>query len=237
MEALIGLVLLWIGWLLSPRKWRQRLQVPFIIIALVWVLASPVGLTITLWGLTAPLPGDPGEPVDAIVLLGRGDPTRDYRAAAAQSLWQARRASRIFASGMLDARMLVQTLEEIGIPGSSLAGEECSQSTEENAAFTNAVLRPQGIQRILLVTDGPHMLRSFHIFRSFGFQVIPHPLALPAQLSYPARWGVVLRESLALIKSFFSGQFKLQPLEHLQTSPEVTQKIQAWGCLVKGKGS
>jgi hypothetical protein len=37
---------------------------------------------------------------------------------------------------MGDAHQIVQTLEEMGVPEQQLGGEECSQTTHENALFT-----------------------------------------------------------------------------------------------------
>jgi uncharacterized SAM-binding protein YcdF (DUF218 family) len=233
METLIGLALLWVLWLMSSGRWKRRLGIPLAAIAVGWLIASPLGLGIALWGLTIPLPQDSGEKVDAIVVLGRGEPFRDQRVATVQELWQTNRASEIFASGMLDARPIVQTLKELGLPAQRLDGEECSQTTEENAQFTYAILHPQGIQTLLLVTDAPHMLRSFLAFRSFGFHVIPHLSGLPTHLTLPKKLWIVLREYLGLIQYFFTGQFSPRSEEILQTPPEVTQKIREWNCRVQ----
>jgi uncharacterized SAM-binding protein YcdF (DUF218 family) len=53
--------------------------------------------------------------------------------------------------------------------------EEESHDTRENALFSYAILRPQGVTRILLVTHASHMRRSQLAFERAGFQVIPAP--------------------------------------------------------------
>ncbi|HEY9642858.1 MAG TPA: YdcF family protein [Coleofasciculaceae cyanobacterium] len=233
MEVLIGLALLWVLWLISSRQWKRRLVVPLVATAAGLLIVSPLGLGIALWGLTISLPQDSGEKVDAIVVLGRGDPFRDQRVATVQRLWQTNRAPEIFASGMLDARSIVQNLQEMGLPEQRLDGEECSQTTEENAQFAYAILHPQGIQTILLVTDAPHMLRSFLTFRSFGFHVIPHLSSLPTQLTLSEKFWIVLREYLGLIQYGLTGQLNPRPVEVLQTPPvEIVQKIRDWHCRV-----
>jgi uncharacterized SAM-binding protein YcdF (DUF218 family) len=231
MEYMIGLALLWLVWLLSSRRWRLRLRIPLVAIAILLLLTSPWSLQIGLWGLTLGVPPDSQEPVDAIVVLGRGNDFRDSRVVLAQQLWNSKRAPQIFISGMLDARLMMQELTKVGIPAQHLSGEECSQSTEENALFTNAILRPQGIQKILLVTDAPHVLRSLLTFRSFGFHVIPHPSPLPPLLSNSEKLKILLREYAGLVQYLLTGQFQPRPLESVNHPAQaVTQKIVDWGC-------
>lgn len=230
MESLIGLTLLGLLWLISSPRWQKRFYPFLITIALLLLINSAWGQRLVLWGLTVNLPPDSGEPVDAIVVLGRGNPFRDSRTVLAQELWKADRASQLFVSGMLDARPIVQALKDMGVPAQKLSGEECSQSTEENAVFTSALLRPQGVQKILLVTDSPHMLRSLLTFRSVGFQVVPHASSLPADLSTGEQGKIVWREYLALIQYAVTGQFKPRISEPTVPPAEITQKIAAWGC-------
>jgi uncharacterized SAM-binding protein YcdF (DUF218 family) len=234
MEILIGLALLGILWLISPYRWQKSLR-PFMIALFTGlVLFSPIGLQLGFWGLTAFVPLDAGDTTDAIVVLGRGPTLRASRVVELQELWQAKRAPRIFASGMMDARAIVQSLKELGMPAKVLSGEECSQSTEENALFTSAILRPEQVQKILLVTDSPHMLRSLLLFRSFGFQVVSHPIALSSQTAFHQQWLILIREFLALVISSLKGQFKPLSIESLDHPPqEVTQKMQDWQCWVQ----
>jgi uncharacterized SAM-binding protein YcdF (DUF218 family) len=50
-----------------------------------------------------------------------------------------------------------------------------SRDTAENARFTYALLAPQGIRRILLVTHAAHMPRAQAAFAQEGFIVLPAP--------------------------------------------------------------
>lgn len=231
MKLLIILALLWVLWLVIPRRWRRLLIIPAVVLAIGSILFSPIGMSIGLWGLTAFVPPDSGESVQAIVVLGRGKSLRELRVSEVQELWQSDRAPRIFVSGMSDADAIIQSLNQQGIPEQSLSGEECSQSTEENGVFTSAILHPQGIQKILLVTDPPHMLRSFLVFRSFRFQVIPHfsPIVIPSTLQEYFR--IQLREYLGLAEYALTGKFILRNPASLNPPPaEVTQKFQDWNC-------
>lgn len=65
--------------------------------------------------------------------------------------------------------------------------EASSHDTFENAGLTAQLLRPQGITRILLVTDAAHEWRAMHEFSDAGFTVIPAPVGLGV---VPARAAV-----------------------------------------------
>jgi len=235
MKLLIQLAFLWVVWLASPRRWRRLLTLLLSATAIGLVAVSFWGVQLALWGLTIWLSPDTGAVTDAIVILGRGEAFRDLRTGAAQELWKAQRAPRIFVSGMMDSRTIVRNLEELGVPSQALSGEECSQSTKENALFTAALTKPLGVQRILLVTDAPHMLRSLLIFYRNGFRVIPHPISLPPQWSLLEQQRCLLREYLALIQYVVTGElFKPVPEELVTVSEEVVEKIQDWNCRVQG---
>jgi uncharacterized SAM-binding protein YcdF (DUF218 family) len=233
MEILIQLACLWVLWLVSPRYWRRLLAIIFTTVAIGLISVSSLGVQLGMWGLTVWVPPDTGKPADAIVVLGRGEAFRDLRIAAVQELWQSQRAPQIFASGMMDARAIVHHLAALGIPAQRLSGEECSQSTQENAIFAAAMLRPQSKQQIVLVTDTSHMLRSFLIFRHAGFHVIPHATPLPLQFTSLQQQYSLLREYFALSQYLLSGKL-LRPLPTaLAGSPTgVTERIRQWKCQV-----
>jgi uncharacterized SAM-binding protein YcdF (DUF218 family) len=236
MEVLILLTSLGLIWLVSSRRSRKRWLTPAIaIVATYAVLTSPWALDLATWGLTTSLPPDTGEPVDAIVVLGRGEALRHRRFELTQQLWQTRRSPRLFISGLVDARWLVDQLKQSGVPATGLGGENCSQTTEENALFTQAVLYPQGVRKILLVSDPLHLLRSLLMFRSVGFTVLPVASPLPPQLSVHQRLGMILREYLGLADYALAGKF--QPRSHAQLenpTAEVLNRFSAWNCRVQG---
>ncbi|MCL6436145.1 MAG: YdcF family protein [Leptolyngbyaceae cyanobacterium HOT.MB2.61] len=88
-------------------------------------------------------------------MLGRGPRLEADRLEVAAALWRIKRAPRIFVSGRGDAVRMFMELQKKGVPEQALGGEECSMTTGENAKFTATVLKPQGIQKILLVTIPP----------------------------------------------------------------------------------
>lgn len=53
--------------------------------------------------------------------------------------------------------------------------EARSRNTQENAVYTAALLRPEKVRRILLVTDASHMPRSRYYFQRYGFEVVAAP--------------------------------------------------------------
>jgi uncharacterized SAM-binding protein YcdF (DUF218 family) len=50
-----------------------------------------------------------------------------------------------------------------------------SRDTAENAAFSAAILRADGVKRILLVTDAMHMPRASAVFARAGMDVVSAP--------------------------------------------------------------
>jgi uncharacterized SAM-binding protein YcdF (DUF218 family) len=70
--------------------------------------------------------------------------------------------------------------------------EAASRDTRENAVFSARLLRPQGIQRIILVTSSAHMVRAVAEFGAAGFDAI----AAPADM-----WTWDERGALALVPS------------------------------------
>jgi uncharacterized SAM-binding protein YcdF (DUF218 family) len=165
--------------------------------------------------MVAFLPSDPGKRVDAIVVVGRGWPLMHARVDIVAELWQAERAPKIFASGIKDAPHLVQLLKEKGIPDRAIDGENCSLTTEENAIFSAAILQPQGVKQILLVTDEPHMMRTLLAFRAYGFTVFPRISPIPEHWNNKEKGVLKLRELLGVIKYGVRGAFFERPLSDL----------------------
>jgi uncharacterized SAM-binding protein YcdF (DUF218 family) len=53
--------------------------------------------------------------------------------------------------------------------------ESGSTDTRENALKSAAILKPQGVNKVVLVTSASHMRRSVEEFKRAGFQVVPAP--------------------------------------------------------------
>ncbi|MEW6497062.1 MAG: YdcF family protein [Cyanobacteriota bacterium] len=216
----ISLVIFGIRWILQNKKARRWLRSRKVIISLLCITASiPLIFIVAAKGLVAFLPTDTGETAQVIVVLGRGPKLGKERITAAAELWQTKRAPMIFVSGFIDAYELIPQIKAKGIPNPAVDGENCSRTTWENALFSAAILHPQQIRKILLVTDGPHMWRSLLLFRANGFTVIPHPTPLPPSFGFKSTAFLTIREYLGLVG------YSLQGLFHPDRSPQVDSPV------------
>lgn len=211
LPILFGLILL--PWFVRPMPWKRQISGVGAMALLIYALVcSPISIYLGNRLLSSTLPDDSHQSADAIVVLGRGPELRRDRVKAATDLWRAERAPLIFVSGWGDAQPLAQLLFQQGLPPEAVEGEPCSRTTEENAAFTAALLQPQGVHQILLVTDLPHMLRSLLTFRSFGFEVTPRPTLLPSRFSTRKEAFLIVREYMGLLSYGMLGRFSPRPV-------------------------
>ena len=214
---------------LLPQPSNRRvfsLLVSLLILGYVAIL-SPVPSNLAGTVLEHQVPLDSGEKADAIVILGRGRKLNPSRATVAAHLWQSDRAPLIFASGIFDAPNLLASLKSQGIPDNALQGEDCSRTTYENAKFTAALLKPQGVQKILLITDSPHLLRSTLTFRGFGFRVIPIASSQIDTLPPTIKTRLVLREYLGLVSYGLLGRLSGPRDDLAQDTQTTTPSISA----------
>ncbi len=206
---------------LIPRRLGRRwLRLMLCVSTLVYLMAMfPPTIAFAEKVLAKQNPRDTGTIADAVVILGRGNTLTPSRVEVAAKLWEEHRAPLIFASGIGDAPRIVQRLEAKGIPTQSLDGENCSRTTYENAKFTAEILKPQGVKRILLVTDTPHMLRSRLTFQKFGFTVIPAASSNPAFLTESDKARLVLREYAGLVTYSLMGRLSAPQATQIGLSP------------------
>jgi len=210
-----------IPWVWRNGKWRWwvsmlagLLLAAYLIAPLPSVLAQAEHLLLQL------TPQDDGHPAEVAVILGRG-PERS-RITEAVALWQEGRVPLLFASGHTDGPRMAQQLQGAGIPDAAIQFEGCSQTTDENAHFTAAYLKAQGIQRMILITDPPHLLRSWLSFRSLGFEVVPHPSAMMKsnQRDPYAQALTIYREYAGLVSYALRGRFwPRHPMTTLVANP------------------
>ena len=81
-------------------------------------------------------------------------------------------AGRERATGLGDA-MATALREDFGVPVKWIEGR--SRDTGENAAYSAALLRADGVKRVLLVTDAMHMPRARAAFERAGLDVVSAP--------------------------------------------------------------
>ena len=201
-------ILIALPWGIKSIRHKRRWSVGAAGLLLIYLIAlSPTAIALGNRGLVQNLPTDNGMAADVIVVLGRGAELRQDRVNVAAQLWKAERAPLIFASGMGDGQEIAHLLQEQGIPQDAVSEESCSRTTEENAIFTASKLYLRHVQRIILVTDPPHMLRSDLTFRGQGFDVIPHLNPFPKELSEKKKGFLVFREYLGLVSYKLQGRF------------------------------
>lgn len=187
-----GLLLVLTG-LLWRRRWLVALG-----LVLLWVLATPVVGTALMRGLEGPAL-DLSRPhgAQAIVVLGGSR----YRKApeyggedtvggvALERLryaaWLQRRTGLpvLVTGGQPDGPGLSEgetmrrvLVDEFRVPVRWVEG--VAANTFDNATLSAALLRPDGVERILLVTHGWHMPRAQRAFEQTGLAVVPAPTQL-----------------------------------------------------------
>lgn len=165
-------------------------------LAALWLLATPlVAKALSRAAQRCP-PLDLGRPLQAqaIVILG-GDGPRlaapEYGGEPAVRLTLLERLN----YGAFIARRTGLPVAISGAPDEALAmrislardfgvdtrwTEDRSRDTFENAQFCSTLLRPLGITRVVLVTDGDHEWRAMREFVAAGFSVVPAPVGLQA---------------------------------------------------------
>lgn len=106
---------------------------------------------------------------------------------------------------MAEAQVADLALARLGAPALRWQ-ERTSRDTHENAQNTAALLQPQGITRIALVTHAWHMPRSVQLFEAAGFEVTPAPMGyVRSDLSPLLQWlpsGKGLRESAWVLREW-----------------------------------
>ncbi|AZD10738.1 Uncharacterized DUF218 membrane protein [Pseudomonas chlororaphis] len=209
-----------------------------------WLMSLPVMVE---WGASA-LESEPAltqsqwstlaEQADAIVVLGsgreRGDPAWGSDQPTGIGLERQRYAARlakasglpILTSGGLHygtppteaALMAESLLNDFDVTVRWQEGR--SRTTWENAQFTAQVLEPQGVKRVVLVTQAWHMQRAVWSFEQAGFTVVPAPVgflgvdnARPLggwMPEFKSIWqsGQLLNEAVGLVgyKLFYRGE-------------------------------
>ena len=176
----------------------RRLATFFGVFAFIWLLVFSLPITIRLTGVTLeskyPIQRAEDAPeADAIVVLGGGMGANtnsliyaDMSSAAdrvwhAARLYRAAKAPLVIATGTSDLYSTKPLLLDFGIPEDAIIVENDSRNTEENAKFTERVLRERlgddAQIKILLVTSAWHMRRSELMFGRYApsLTIIPCP--------------------------------------------------------------
>ncbi|MDY7562002.1 YdcF family protein [Pseudomonas sp. 10B1] len=165
-----------------------------------WIMSLPIAVEWAARGIERDPPlahsqwATLGQQADAIVVLGSGrerkDPTWGTDIPTGVALERMRFAARlskdsglpILTTGGLhydlppsEAAIMADSLKsDFGVTVRWQEG--LSRTTWENATMTAAVLQPQGVKRVVLVTQAWHMQRARWSFEKAGFTVIAAPV-------------------------------------------------------------
>jgi uncharacterized SAM-binding protein YcdF (DUF218 family) len=154
-----------------------------------------LGLTLATAGLLVLLVvldqfgfADRAQKADAIVVLGsmvypggRLGPSLERRVEWAAALYKRGLAPAIICSGGIgtnppaEAVVACARLIQLDVPETALLREDQSHNTEQNAAFTAAMLRAHNWHSVIVVSDGYHLYRVVQMFERTGMIVYPSP--------------------------------------------------------------
>ena len=177
---------------------RRRLLLVSVPLGVFLFLCTPVASfwSVGLLEWSYPVLEETPEDADVIVVLGGGirratstlpeaelaEDTR-FRCIYAAELYKQRPLPIVVTGGRVDPSIPVPPLApemkdllvRLGVPADDILVEDESSSTYENALFSQPILADQNAQRILLITDAKHMMRSERCFVAQGFDVTPAP--------------------------------------------------------------
>jgi len=177
---------------MTKRAWLRR----FIFITLI---AALVGLTGMVAAIDAYGMVDRAQPADVIIVLGtqvfpggRAGPSLARRADHAAALYHQGYAAHVICTGGFtepepksEAQVACERIVEAGVPREAVTLEERSTSTEENAAFTAAIMRERGWRSAIIASDGYHLLRATLMFQRAGVEAYPSPAQATAGPMHP----------------------------------------------------
>jgi uncharacterized SAM-binding protein YcdF (DUF218 family) len=81
----------------------------------------------------------------------------------------------VLSGGEAEGRLRAALAGRLKVPADAILTVAPGYTTREEAARIDRLLRPRGVRKILLVTDGPHMARAKALFERVGFEVLPAP--------------------------------------------------------------
>lgn len=155
--------------------------------------------------------GDPAQPSDLILVLGRQleddrlTPVFEARLAHAEALWRRGLAPRILVAGGTTGRSSRSEAEAgrdwllaRGLPKEAVLLEDRSQHTLENLFNVRALMRAEGWQTLLMVSDPLHLARARATALGLGLAV----RCCPATEAPPARGSLAWWRRAAL-EGFF----------------------------------
>lgn len=218
MPPVLSILLAFVGLWIARRHRRTGLGMAILSLLSVLVLSWPPVSDALVRSLERHPPVTPDQlaRAQAIVVLGGGadaiapDNGQDALARGARErlryavMLQRQTGLPLLATGgaLGGARPEAEVMKEVAVR--ELRGrvrwvEPRALDTQDNARLSAPLLKAAGVQRIVLVTHGWHMVRAAHLFQSEGLEVIPAPVGLTPPASQ--RWQRMLPRASALMDS------------------------------------
>lgn len=153
---------------------------------------------------------DPG-PADAAIVLGaavldtRPFPVFEERVRHAVALYRAGIVGRLVMTGGRDPGDRLSEAEAArdwaiahGVPADAILIETRSQTTRANLENSRELLRANGLNRVLLVSDPLHMRRAVAIAQHLGIDAYPSPTSTGRYVGWRLWTGFLMSESYYL---------------------------------------
>jgi uncharacterized SAM-binding protein YcdF (DUF218 family) len=220
----VALVVLWLRW----RGGRRTLIVLSILFGLLTLLCLPAVAHFVLGSLEwqyTPLTQRPENCEAIVVLAGSIKPAEALRPEpelSMDSYYRCLEAVRLYRNGARCpvlvsggkvnaddpgppcAEVMRTFLVQLGVAPEDVIVEGRSQTTYENARFSQELLQERHLERIVLVTDATHLFRAERCFRKQGLDVVPAPCNFRAgsfdwslRTFLPSPWAAVYGEDAA----------------------------------------
>lgn len=162
-------------------------------------------------------------PAEAIVVLGtaqyNGWPGPVFRARLdrALTLWSEGYAPLIVVTGgkmpgdsYTEAEAAWNYLTEAGVPPEAIVSENAASDTWESMQGVSALLRPLGVDEVILVSDGFHLFRSRMMARDVGLQAWGSPAETsPIRTGGGGELAYVIREAAAVVAHLWQTRIGL----------------------------
>ncbi len=189
-------------------RWTARLLL-LLILLVVLIVGSLAGI-IVVYGHR-----DHARPADVIVVLGGGTTGTARRTLHAAALYHDGIAPVLICTGaslgesrVTEAGICARTALRAGVPETAILREEISRSTEENAIETAAIMRANGWNTVVVVSDDYHLWRTHLLFDAQGVEAWTSPAQVTiGRLRYSEEAFSVAREVAAAI--WYAGKTAL----------------------------
>ncbi len=177
---------------------------------------------------------DGARPAEAIVVLGtaqfngRPGPVFQARLDRALTLWREGYAPLLVVTGgkmpgdgFTEAEAAWTYLTEAGVPPEAIVSENAAEDTWESMEGVAALLRPLGVDEVIVVSDGFHLFRSRLMARDVGLQAWGSPAeASPIRSGGGGERAYVMREAAAVVAHLWQTRVGF-PVGFTVTAPSV----------------